>query len=140
MAGKLEDFERPITELEEQIERVKVLTREQGMDRSTEIAALEEEKNRVLAELYKSLTNWDEVRVARNPKRPYALDFIRLMFQDFVELHGDRLVGDDGAMIGGIARLGDRWVTVSRRDATRRSATSGTSAWRARKAIARRYA
>lgn len=112
MAGKLEDFERPITELEEQIERVKVLTREQSMDRSGAITALEEEKDRLLAELYQNLSNWDEVRVARNPKRPYTLDFIRLMFQDFVELHGDRLVGDDGAMIGGIARLGDRWVTV----------------------------
>lgn len=112
MAGKLEDFERPITELEEQIERVKVLTREQSMDRSDAITALEAEKDRLLAELYQNLTNWDEVRVARNPKRPYTLDFIRLMFQDFVELHGDRLVGDDGAMIGGIARLGDRWVTV----------------------------
>lgn len=112
MAGKLEDFERPITELEEQIERVKVLTREQGIDRANEIEALEREKDRLLAELYMNLSNWDEVKVARNPKRPYALDFIRLMFQDFVELHGDRLVGDDGAMIGGIARLGDRWVTV----------------------------
>jgi acetyl-CoA carboxylase carboxyl transferase subunit alpha len=112
MAGKLEDFERPITELEEQIERVKVLTRDQGIDRTSEIEALEREKDRLLAELYLNLSNWDEVKVARNPKRPYALDFIRLMFQDFVELHGDRLVGDDGAMIGGIARLGDRWVTV----------------------------
>jgi acetyl-CoA carboxylase carboxyl transferase subunit alpha len=112
MAGRLDDFEKPITELEEQIERVKLLTREQGMDRSGEIAALEAEKNRLLAELYENLTSWDEVRVARNPKRPYALDFIRLMFQDWVELHGDRLMGDDLAMLGGVARLGERWVTV----------------------------
>jgi acetyl-CoA carboxylase carboxyl transferase subunit alpha len=112
MAGKLDDFERPIAELEEQIERVKALTRDQGMDRSEAILALEEEKNRLLAELYMNLTSWDEVRVARNPKRPYTLDFVRLMFQDFVELHGDRLVGDDLAMVGGVARLGDRWVIV----------------------------
>lgn len=112
MPGKLDDFERPIAELEEQIERVKTLTRDQGMDRADAIKALEEEKNRLLSELYLNLTSWDEVRVARNPKRPYTLDFIRLLFQDFVELHGDRLVGDDPAMVGGVARLGDRWVTV----------------------------
>lgn len=112
MPGKLDDFERPIAELEEQIERVKALTRDQGMDRSDAIGALEAEKDRLLAELYKNLTSWDEVRVARNAKRPYTLDFVRLMFQDFVELHGDRLVGDDLAMIGGVAQLGDRWVVV----------------------------
>lgn len=112
MPGKLDDFERPITELEEQIERVKSLTRDQGMDRAAAIQALEDEKNRLLAELYQNLTSWDEVRVARNPKRPYTLDFIRLMFEEFVELHGDRLTGDDGAMVGGVGRLGDRWVTV----------------------------
>jgi len=112
MSGSIEDFERPIAELEAQIERVKRLTRDQGIDRSAEIAQLEAEVRRLLAELYANLTPWDKTRVARNPKRPFTLDFIRLMFQDFTELHGDRLNGEDGAIVGGVARLGDQWITV----------------------------
>jgi acetyl-CoA carboxylase carboxyl transferase subunit alpha len=52
------------------------------------------------------------VRLARNPRRPFTLDFVRLVFRDFTELHGDRLFADDGAMIGGVAQLGEQWVTV----------------------------
>ena len=112
MPGNLEDFERPISELEAQIERVKLLTHEQGIDRSAEIAELEQQVQRLLEEVYSRLTSWDKARIARNPKRPFTQDFIRLMFEEFLELHGDRVFGDDGAMIGGLAKLGDRWVTV----------------------------
>jgi acetyl-CoA carboxylase carboxyl transferase subunit alpha len=58
------------------------------------------------------LSPWEKTKVARNPKRPFSLDFIRLMCTDFTELHGDRLFGDDGAIIGGPAKLGDRWVMM----------------------------
>jgi acetyl-CoA carboxylase carboxyl transferase subunit alpha len=112
MASTIDDFEQPIADLEAQIERVKRLTREQGMDRSTEIQQLEEQKDRLLAELYSRLSGWDKTRVARNSRRPFTLDFIRLMLDEFTELHGDRLAGDDGAMIGGVGKLGDRWLTV----------------------------
>jgi acetyl-CoA carboxylase carboxyl transferase subunit alpha len=112
MTGKIEDFEGPIAELEAQIERVKHMTREQGMDRSAEVAELEKEVQRLLREIYANPTGWEKTRIARNPKRPFTLDFIRLMFQEFTELHGDRLFSEDGAIVGGVARLGDRWVTV----------------------------
>ncbi|MFN3653374.1 MAG: acetyl-CoA carboxylase carboxyltransferase subunit alpha [Armatimonadota bacterium] len=112
MSASIEDFERAISELEAQIELVKRLTREQGVDRAAEVRELEEQKDRLLGERYSNLTSWDKTRVARNPKRPLTLDWIRLMFQEFTELHGDRSFADDGAIVGGLARLGDRWVTV----------------------------
>lgn len=112
MTASLSDFERPLAELEAQIERVKRLTREQGLDRSGEITALEEQYRRILEEVYGSLSPWDKTQVARHPRRPYALDFIRLMCQDFAELHGDRTFADDGAMVGGMARLDNQWVMV----------------------------
>jgi acetyl-CoA carboxylase carboxyl transferase subunit alpha len=112
MSGSIEDFEQPIAELEAQIERLRRMTREQGIDRDTEIETLEGEVQRLLGEVYASPTPWDRTRIARNPKRPYTQEFTRLMFQDFTELHGDRLAADDGAIIGGIARFGEQWVTV----------------------------
>jgi acetyl-CoA carboxylase carboxyl transferase subunit alpha len=112
MSSPIDDFEQPIADLEAQIERVRRLTREQGMDREPEIARLEEQAQRLLGEVYANLSGWDKTRVARNPKRPFTLDFIRLLLQDFTELHGDRVFGDDGAMIGGVGRLGDQWITV----------------------------
>jgi acetyl-CoA carboxylase carboxyl transferase subunit alpha len=111
-AGSIDDFEQPIADLEAQIERVKRLTREHGMDRSEEIAQLEGQVQHLITERYSNLSGWDKTRIARNPKRPYTLDFIRLMVNDFTELHGDRVFGDDGAMIGGVGKLGDQWVTV----------------------------
>ncbi len=108
----IEDFEGPIAELESQIERVERLTREQGLDRGEEITALKSEVSRLLHEIYANPTGWDRTRIARNPKRPFSMDFVRLMCDGFTELHGDRLVGDDGAVIGGPALLGGRWITV----------------------------
>lgn len=108
----IDDFERTIAELEAQIEKVKRLTREQGVDRSAAIAELERQKDAVVARAYSNLSCWDETRIARNPRRPYTLDLIRLMCDEFLELHGDRCFGDDGAMLGGLARMGERWLTV----------------------------
>lgn len=110
--GSMDDFEQPIADLEAQIERVKRLTREHGIDRTAEIQQLEDQVQRLIQERYSNLSGWDKTRIARNARRPYTLDFIRLMLQDFTELHGDRCFGDDGAMIGGIGKLGDQWVTV----------------------------
>lgn len=112
MSPSFDDFERAITELKAQIDRVKRLTVEQGIDRSDDIVALEAQVQRLMQDFYGNPTPWDKTLIARNAKRPYTLDFIRLMFRDFMELHGDRLAADDGAMIGGIAKLGEQWVTV----------------------------
>ncbi len=111
-AGTLVDFERPLEELRRQIEKVERLTREQGLDRTAEIAELRAQEDRIIDELYANLSPWDKAQTARHPRRPYALDFIRLLLEDFTELHGDRLFADDGAMVGGIGRMGDQWITV----------------------------
>jgi len=112
MRGNVLDFERPIAELEEMIAEIKRRTAEEGVDRSAEIAALEARKDQLMRDVYSNLSPWDRTLLARHPKRPYALDFIRLMCDEFMELHGDRSYADDPAMVGGIARLGDRWVTM----------------------------
>src|SRR2546427_12759911 len=95
------DFERPLLEIERQIEELKKL----GDDHGDELAGLERQLAALRAEVYKTLTPMQRVQVARHPKRPYALDYLRSVFSDFVELHGDRLFRDDPAMVGGWARL-----------------------------------
>ncbi|MEN6521520.1 MAG: acetyl-CoA carboxylase carboxyltransferase subunit alpha [Armatimonadota bacterium] len=100
------DFEKPILELEEQIEEIKRLTAEEGQDRSEEIAALEKHRDRLMKQVFSKLAPWDKTLLARHPKRPYAMDFIRLIFDDYLELHGDRLFSDDKAMLGGIGAIG----------------------------------
>lgn len=112
MRGNVLDFERPIADLEEMISEIKRRTAEEGVDRSAEITTLEERKDQLMRDVYSSLSPWDRTLIARHPKRPYALDFVRLICDDFTELHGDRGYADDPAMIGGVARLGDRWITV----------------------------
>src|SRR5687768_728679 len=106
------DFERPIAELEERIAEIKRRTAAEGVDRSQEIAGLETRMHRLMEQIYSNLSPWDRVLIARHPDRPYTLDYIRFIFDEFQELHGDRLFGDDPAIVGGIARLGERWVTV----------------------------
>ncbi|HOM71976.1 MAG TPA: acetyl-CoA carboxylase carboxyltransferase subunit alpha [Armatimonadota bacterium] len=107
------DFEKPILELEAQIAEIKRLTAEEGTDRSAEITALEEHRDRLMAQIFSNLSPWDRTLLARHPKRPYTLDYVRLMFDDYMELHGDRLFSDDKAMIGGIGVMGNHqmlWV------------------------------
>lgn len=104
------DFEKPITELDTQINEIKRLTMERGEDRSNDIAILEKDRDRLLAEIFANLSTWDRVLLARHPKRPYTLDYVRVMFDDYTELSGDRLFADDRAMVGGIATLEDRQV------------------------------
>ena len=104
------DFEKPIAELDDQIAEIKRLTAEQGEDRSDDIALLEADRDRLIEEVFANLTPWDKTLLARHPKRPYTLDYVRAIFDDYTELHGDRLFSDDHAMIGGIATLDDRQV------------------------------
>lgn len=106
------DFEKPLHELEEQIQELKRFTAAQGIDRSQEIAALESQLRAVTQRIYSQLAPWDKVQLARHPARPYTLDFIRMIFDDFLELHGDRAYGDDKAIIGGLAVLNGEPVMV----------------------------
>ncbi|MBI3912432.1 MAG: acetyl-CoA carboxylase carboxyltransferase subunit alpha [Armatimonadetes bacterium] len=113
MPENILEFEQPIAQLEAQIAEIKRLTAVEGVDRGEEIALLEAQVEQLRLKILGDLTAWDHTQIARHPKRPYALDFIRLMCDDFLELHGDRLAGDDGAMVGGIARIGEQQLVVT---------------------------
>ncbi len=106
------EFERPIVELENKIEEMRKYASVEGLDMSDELSRLEERAEEMRREIYSGLTPWQRVLVARHPKRPYTLDYIRLMMTDFVELHGDRWFGDDPAIVGGMARLDGEAVLV----------------------------
>lgn len=96
------DFEQPLLELEKRLAELISRTPED----TKRIASIQEKLNLMREDLYKNLTPWQRVMIARHPARPYALDYVERCFTDFVELHGDRYYGDDKAMPGGIARLG----------------------------------
>src|SRR5437879_5864369 len=112
MATHTLDFERPLLELERQIDEMKRLTGDTAVDVSKELAALERKLAELRGEIYRNLTPMQRVQVARHPKRPYTLDYVNTVFTDFVELHGDRLFRDDPAMVGGWARLDGMSVMV----------------------------
>ena len=103
MNGPGLDFERPLTELEKRIEALKKSSESSGIDLLSQIATLEKELETQRSKLYSNLTAWQKVQLARHPRRPYMLDFVRLITQSFTELHGDRLFGDDRALVGGLA-------------------------------------
>lgn len=105
-------FEKPLHEIEEKIAELRQLTEEKGIDFSKEINSLEEKFHQVATEIFGSLTPWQRVQIARHPQRPTTLDFIRACFPDFIEMHGDRLYGDDPAIVGGIAKFNGRPVTL----------------------------
>ena len=112
MATYTLDFERPLLELERQIEELKKVADGSAGDLAPQIRALEDQLAVLRAEIYKNLTPMQRVQVARHPRRPYALDYLRTVFTDFVELHGDRLFRDDPAIVGGWARLEGETVMV----------------------------
>src|SRR5260370_17098187 len=101
-----------VVELEGQMEELKKVTDANTGDLAPQIRALEEQLAALRAEIYKNLTPMQRVQVARHPRRPYALDYLRTVFTDFVELHGDRLFRDDPAIVGGWARLEGETVMV----------------------------
>src|SRR6266540_855492 len=111
MATHTLDFERPLLELERQIEELKRVAGD-TVDVTKELRPLEQKLAALRIEIYKSLTPMQRVQVARHPKRPYPLDYLNTVFTDFVELHGDRLFRDDPAIVGGWARLDGTSVMV----------------------------
>ncbi|MDI3280345.1 MAG: acetyl-CoA carboxylase carboxyltransferase subunit alpha [Bacillota bacterium] len=106
------DFEKPLVELEKRIEELKRFTAEKAIDFTEELQSLEKKAERLRQEIYQDLDPWQRVLLARHPKRPLALDYIPLIFEDFIELHGDRGFRDDKALIGGLAFLEGRPVTI----------------------------
>jgi acetyl-CoA carboxylase carboxyl transferase subunit alpha len=106
------NFEKPIVELERQIESLRETATARDLDVHGEIAPLEEKLTTLRREVYGDLTPMQRVQVARHPRRPYTLDYIERVFTDFVELKGDRLFRDDPAIVGGWARLAGDPVMV----------------------------
>jgi acetyl-CoA carboxylase carboxyl transferase subunit alpha len=99
------EFEKPIIELDRKIREMKDLGTGENTWLQDEISQLEERRDRLQSDVYSGLSRWQRVQLARHPLRPYTLDYIPLIFTDFIELHGDRLFADDKALLGGFARL-----------------------------------
>lgn len=106
------DFEKPIMEIQEKIEELKKISLESGMDLDKEIETFEQQADDYRKELYSNLKPSQKMQIARHPERPNFLDYVNLMCQDFVELHGDREGMDDRAIIGGLARIDGRPVMI----------------------------
>ncbi|MEO5985157.1 MAG: acetyl-CoA carboxylase carboxyltransferase subunit alpha [Ferruginibacter sp.] len=106
------DFEKPIKDLYDQIDQQKAIQEKSKTDMSSAIAALEQRILESKKHLTETLTPWHRVQLSRHPDRPYTLKYIEKMCTDFVELHGDRNVKDDKAMVGGFAKLGEQTVMI----------------------------
>jgi len=106
------DFEKPIKELYDQVEQFKASAEKSKIDVSGNIAQLEQRIIETKKDLTDNLTPWQRVQLSRHPDRPYTLKYIEKMCPDFIELHGDRNVKDDKAMVGGFAQLGDETVMI----------------------------
>lgn len=103
------DFELPIKELEEQLEKCSVIGAESDVDVSDACKKIEKKLAATKKDIYKNLTPWQRVQLSRHPNRPYTMDYVRAIFgESFLELHGDRGVRDDKAMIGGLGKIGDQ--------------------------------
>lgn len=104
------DFEKPIADLMEQLEKVKQVADKSKVDVTATIKELEEKIELTKNNLYNNLTGWQKVQVSRHPERPYTLQYIETMCDDFIELHGDRTVGDDKAIVGGLGTINGQTV------------------------------
>ncbi len=104
------DFEQPIAALEGKLQEMKKLASESQVDVSEAVKALEEKIKTLKKETYANLTRWQRVQLSRHPDRPYTLDYIEGITDKFIELHGDRTVGDDKAMVGGFGEIDGRSV------------------------------
>lgn len=107
MNGDYLDFEQPIAELEAKIQELKHLGSDSEINIAEEISRLEGKNEEITRSIFRSLSAWQVVQLARHPKRPYSLDYISRIFNNFVELHGDRAYSDDKAVVGGLAYLDD---------------------------------
>ncbi|MFY0605394.1 MAG: acetyl-CoA carboxylase carboxyltransferase subunit alpha [Cyclobacteriaceae bacterium] len=106
------EFEKPIVELENKLSDMKQLAQQSGVDVSAAITKLEDKILKLKKDTFQNLTRWQRVQLSRHPERPYTLDYIYQLSDDFVELHGDRTVKDDKAMIGGFATIDGMSVMI----------------------------
>ncbi len=105
MAMNFLDFEQPIAELEAKIEELKFLGADSSVNISEEIKRLQSKSRALTSNIFQNLTPWQITQLARHPQRPYTLDYVSMIFTDWQELHGDRMYGDDLAIVGGLARI-----------------------------------
>jgi acetyl-CoA carboxylase carboxyl transferase subunit alpha len=112
MNGQYLDFEKPIHELVDRITELRRISESESLDLSDEIGKLEKKLERLRVEVYRRITPYQRVQLARHPLRPYTMDYIRTVFEDFLELHGDRSFRDDPSIVAGWARFGSRPVMV----------------------------
>jgi acetyl-CoA carboxylase carboxyl transferase subunit alpha len=106
------EFEKPLRELSAQLDQIRQRALEHNVDLTAEISGIERKIEATQRDIYSNLTPWQKVQIARHPKRPYALDYIETIFENFQELHGDRQVRDDRALIGGTAYLQGEAVMI----------------------------
>jgi len=106
------EFEKPIADLYDQLNKLKAMDSEGTVDLDATVAALEKRIETEREDLYKNLTSWQRVQLSRHPERPYTLDYVKRIFTDFIELHGDRNVHDDKAIVGGMGKLDGKPVMV----------------------------
>ncbi|MCK4520155.1 MAG: acetyl-CoA carboxylase carboxyltransferase subunit alpha [Candidatus Omnitrophica bacterium] len=106
------DFEKPISELEKRIEGLKKFSIDKTVDLSSEISDLEKKLKKLRKGIYSKLSPWQKIQISRHPNRPTTLDYIALMMKDFIPLSGDRLYGDDKALVSGFAMLEEQKIVV----------------------------
>lgn len=110
--GHILEVEKPIIDLENKIEELKKVSGSGNVDLEKEIKALERKAEKLKKSIFENLSAWDKVQIARHSLRPNTLDYIKNLFTDFIELHGDRLLGDDAAIIAGFARFNEKPVCI----------------------------
>ncbi len=106
------EFEKPISDLELKLKEWEKLSKDSNIDMSDEIASLTKKIEKTKLDVYKNLSAWQRVQLARHPARPYTLDYINNIFTDFLEFHGDRRFADDEAIVGGFAKLEGKPVMI----------------------------
>ncbi len=113
MVNNLLEFEKPLAELERRIGELKHMDLEQdGVDLSDDISRLEKKLNKMRRDVYSNISRWQRTQIARHPQRPYTLDYIEALMENFVELHGDRNFADDKSIVGGVAWFNGKPVMV----------------------------
>jgi len=113
MAVSFLDFEQPIAELEAKIEELRHVTSENSeVNIQDEIGRLQAKSRQLTMSIFASLTPWQITQLARHPHRPYTLDYVNAICREFNELHGDRMYADDGAIVGGLARIDERTLMI----------------------------
>ena len=106
------DFEKPIADLQLQIDKVKQVADKTKVDMSSTLTELETRMEATRQEVYSNLTGWQNVQISRHPERPYTLSYIEMICDDFIEMHGDRTVKDDKAIVGGFGSIGGQTVMI----------------------------